>query len=113
MTLSVERGKTIVTRDPAFVALVKGQVNEQAHKCTTPVKAALEERSDASIKRSNDACKNFSAEILPKPIAHIAQESINAAEPISQKVARIAIHTGINLTTNKLVNKAVDWAMKH
>ncbi|KAG6559958.1 hypothetical protein RHABOEDO_000206 [Candidatus Rhabdochlamydia oedothoracis] len=112
MTLPIRKGKTIVTRDAAFEAL-KGQINEQAHKCTAPVKAALGERSDAFIKRSNDASKSFSAKVLPNPVAHIAEESINTAEPISQKAAQVVINTGINLTTNKLVNKTVDWATKH
>jgi len=113
MTLPVGKEKTIVTRDDAFEAFMKGQIKEQAHKCTAPVKAALGESSDVSIKRSNDASKSFSAKVLPKPVAHIAQESINAAEPISQKAARVAINTGVNLTTNKLVNKTVDWAKKY
>lgn len=103
----------IVPENPAFEAFVKGQINEQVDKYTAPVKAALGDRSDASIKRSNDASKNFSAKVLPKSVAHIAQESIDAAEPISQKAARVAINTGIAITTNKAVNKSVDWAKKH
>ncbi|MGL5264225.1 MAG: hypothetical protein ACRDAI_06620 [Candidatus Rhabdochlamydia sp.] len=113
MTLPVGKGKTIVTRDDAFAALIKGQINAQAHKCTAPAKAALGELSDASIKRSNDASKSFSAKALPKPVAHIAQKSVDAAEPFSQKAARVAINTGIDLTTNKLVNNTVDWVKKH
>lgn len=113
MTLPVGIGKTIVTRDDAFTALMKGQIKEQAHKCTAPVKATLGESSDASIKRSNDASKSFSAQVLPKPVANIVQESIDAAEPISQKAARVAMNTGITIATNEVVNKSVDWVKKN
>lgn len=112
MTLPLGNGKTIVTRDAAFEALAKEQIKEQAHECTASVKAALGERSDEFIRRSNETSKSFSAKVLPNPVANIAQESIDAAEPISQKAARVAINTGINLTTNQLVDKAVNWVQK-
>lgn len=41
---------------------------------TAPVKTALGERSDASIKRSNDASKGLSVKVLSNPVAHIAQD---------------------------------------
>lgn len=102
-----------VPENPAFEAFVKGQINAQVDNCTAPVKAALGERLDASIKRSNDDSKSFSAKVLPEPIAPIAQESIDAAEPISQKAARSAINTGITIATNKVVNATIDWARNH